>query len=82
MKKQAGAIVLREAYESYIPLGVFNVRENVRNALQQPPIEYDSLRAALGHISTKLRLPLSRFMDQSVVMRDLLQHRQTTLAGY
>jgi len=82
MGKQAGAIVLREAYEGYVPLGVFNVRENVRNALQQPPIEFDSLRSALGHISTKLRLPLSRFMDQSTVMRDLLQHRQTTLAGF
>lgn len=82
MGKQAGAIVLREAYEGYVPLGVFNVRENVRNALQQPPIEFDSMRSALGHISTKLRLPLSRFMDQSTVMRDLLQHRQTTLAGF
>jgi len=82
MKKQAGAIVLREAYEGYVPLGVFNVRENVRNALQEPPIEFDSLRSALVHISTKLRLPLSRFMEQSTVMRDLLQHRQTTLSGF
>jgi len=79
MKKQAGAIVLREAYENYVPLGVFNVRENVRNALLQTPTEFDSLKSTLGYVSTKLKLPLSRFMDESRVMRDLQSHRQTTL---
>jgi len=81
MKKQAGAIVLREAYEDYIPLGVFNVRENVRNALQQQPKEFDSLKSTLGYVSTKLKLPLSRFIDESRVLRDLQSHRQTTLFG-
>ena len=82
MKRQAGAIILREAYEGYVPLGVFNVRENVRNALQQPPIEFDSIGGALNHVSSKLRLPLSRFLEESVVLRDMLGHRQTTLAGF
>jgi len=81
MKKQAGAIVLREAYEDYVPLGVFNVRENVRNALLQTPIEFDSLKSTLGYVSTKLRLPLSSFMNESKVLRDLQSHRQTTLFG-
>lgn len=35
---QAGAIILREAYTGYVPLGVFNVRENVRNAMHQKPL--------------------------------------------
>ncbi len=82
MKKQAGAIVLREAYEDYVPLGVFNVRENVRNALSRQPLEFDSMRSALGHMSNRLKLPLSRFMEQSRVMKDLLSHRQTTLSGF
>jgi hypothetical protein len=80
MKKQAGAIVLREAYEGYVPLGVFNVRENVRNALAQPPIEFDSMKSALNHVSTKLRLPLSRFISQSSLLKDLMKSRQTTLS--
>lgn len=29
-RKQSGLIILREAYEGYVPLGVFNVRENIK----------------------------------------------------
>jgi hypothetical protein len=80
MKKQAGAIVLREAYEGYVPLGVFNVRENVRNAMKQMPKEFDSYRAVLNHVSTKLKLPISRFMNQGVLIKEMLKSRQTTLS--
>jgi len=78
-RRQAGAVVLREAYEGYVPLGVFNVRENVRNALLQKPKEFDSFRSALGYVSTKLRLPMSRFVEEGALLRDLLRYRQTTL---
>jgi hypothetical protein len=81
MKRQAGAIVLREAYEGYVPLGVFNVRENVRNAMKQSPAEYDSFRGALNHVSAKLRLPISRFVEQGTLLREMLCGRQTTLRG-
>lgn len=79
MKRQAGAIVLREAYEGYVPLGVFNVRENVRQALKQTPKEFGSMRSALGYVSTQLRLPLSRFMEQGALLREALKYRQTVL---
>ncbi|MDD5172328.1 MAG: Nre family DNA repair protein [Candidatus ainarchaeum sp.] len=82
MKKQAGAIVLREAYEGYVPLGVFNVRENVRNAMKQPHREFGSFRDALTYVSTRLRLPVSRFIDQGVMIREMLTSRQTTLGSY
>jgi DNA repair protein NreA len=79
MRRQAGAIVLREAYEGYVPLGVFNVRENVRNALKQQPRRFETYRAALGYVSTRLRLPMSRFMEQGALIREMLHARQTTL---
>ncbi|MFH0737795.1 MAG: hypothetical protein V1827_04185, partial [Candidatus Micrarchaeota archaeon] len=79
MKKQAGAVVLREAYEGYVPLGVFNVRENVRNALKGPRREFPSFRDSLNYVSTRLKLPLSRFLDQGSLMRQMLRSRQTTL---
>jgi hypothetical protein len=79
-KKQAGAIILREAYTGYVPLGVFNVRENVRNALKQPGTEFEDMKAALGYVGTKLRLPVSRFIRESVLLKELLRGcRQTTL---
>jgi hypothetical protein len=79
MKKQAGAIVLREAYSGYVPLGVFNVRENVRNAMKQLPKKFPSFRDSMNYVSTKLRLPISRFIDQSVLIKEMLTYKQTTL---
>jgi len=79
MKKQAGAIVLREAYEGYVPLGVFNVRENVKAAMKEKPSEFESYRAVLNYLSTKLRLPISRFTEQGVLIKEMLKSRQTTL---
>ncbi|MCE7699028.1 MAG: hypothetical protein K8E24_009470 [Methanobacterium paludis] len=81
-KVQAGAIVLREAYNGYVPLGVFNVRENVRNAMSQPPREFEDMKTALNYISLKLRLPMKRFVEQSSLLKELLQSRQTTLDSF
>ncbi|KAF5088911.1 Nre family DNA repair protein [Methanobacterium aggregans] len=82
MKKQAGAIVLREAYNGYVPLGVFNVRENVRHAMNQPYQEFEDMKSALNYISTKLKLPMDRFVKQSDLLKELLQSRQTTLDAF
>jgi DNA repair protein NreA len=78
-KKQAGAIILREAYTGYVPLGVFNVRENVRNAMKQQGTEFEDMKGALSYIGTKLRLPIGRFIQQSDLLKELLRCRQTTL---
>lgn len=76
---QAGAIVFREAYEGYVPLGVFNVRENVRTAAAQQPKKFDTLRSSLSYISGKIRLPLSRFVNDSTLLKELLEGKQTRL---
>ncbi len=78
-KKQAGAIILREAYTGYVPLGVFNVRENVRNAMKQKGTEFEDMKTALSYIGTKLRLPVGRFIQESSLLSELLRCRQTTL---
>lgn len=82
MKKQAGAIVLREAYPGYIPLGVFNVRENIRNAMKEKPMEFENFRSSLNYVSTKLRLPISRFIDQGALIKEVLFSNQKTLGDY
>ena len=81
-RRQAGAIILREAYAGYVPLGVFNVRENVRNAMHQKPLEFEDMRAALGYISTRLELPVKSFIRQSDLLRGELKSRQTTLSSF
>jgi hypothetical protein len=81
-QKQAGAIILREAYPGYVPMGVFNVRENVRNAMNQPPKEFADMNAALLYISSKLQLPMTRFVKESTLLKELRKCRQTTLSSF
>jgi hypothetical protein len=81
-QKQAGAIILREALHGYVPMGVFNVRENVRNAMNQKPTEFEDIRSALRHISQKFTLPMTRFIESGDLLRDTIRMRQCTLRDF
>jgi DNA repair protein NreA len=81
-QKQAGAIILREALHGYVPMGVFNVRENVRNAMNQAPREFEDIRTALCHISQKFTLPVTRFIEEGEVLRNAIRMRQCTLRDF
>lgn len=81
-QEQAGAIILREAHKGYVPMGVFNVRENVRNAMNQPATEFEDIRSALGHIGQKFTLPIQRFIDEGELLRAMTRERQCTLKDF
>ncbi|MEW5955040.1 MAG: hypothetical protein AB1626_00695 [Candidatus Micrarchaeota archaeon] len=68
-KRQAGALVLREAYSDYIPLGVFNVRENVRAALRTRPTVLESWAAASKFSFSRLKLNESQWTANSRIIR-------------
>lgn len=78
-KIQAGCIVFREADENYIPLGVFNVRENIRHAMSSPHKEFETLTKALDYIESKLKLTVKDFRMAGDLLDDIIKHRQTTL---
>jgi hypothetical protein len=80
--KQAGAIILREAYRGYVPLGVFNVRENVRHALLGPPREFEDVKSALSDIGNRLSLPLTRFIEESTLLCDVMRGGQMRLSSF
>ena len=81
-KKQSGAIILREAYENYVPLGVFNVRENIKEAMKLPYKEFETLESSLKYAGTKLRIPVSEFVKQGTLLNEMLHTKQTTLDMY
>lgn len=81
-KKQAAAVILREAYNGYIPLGVFNVRENIRSAMHQPYKEFEDLKTVMSYIDSNLRLSIQKFVKQSDLLKELLQSRQSTLDNF
>jgi len=80
-RRQASAVILRETHPGYLmPLGVWNVREHVREALRRPPLRFDGLPEALGYLSTRLDIVMSRWIRQSDVLRYGL--RQRTLQDF
>ncbi|NLV25753.1 MAG: hypothetical protein GXY48_01070 [Methanomicrobiales archaeon] len=81
-KKQAGAIVIREANQGYVPLGVFNVRENVRNAMSSEGTEFETLKEAFSHVSQSMTLPADRYIKSGRVLRSLLKEQQTRLSEF
>ena len=70
MKKQAKVIVFREVSEGYVvPLGVWQVRENVRNAMKQEPKVFQSLNEALDYISPRLKISISEYRKKSKILQ-------------
>ncbi|PIU21783.1 MAG: hypothetical protein COT15_00500 [Candidatus Diapherotrites archaeon CG08_land_8_20_14_0_20_34_12] len=77
IRRQASAIVFREISPEYkIPMGVWQIRENVRFALSQKPISFSSLDLALDFISTKLKNPMKYYKNKSVLINELKTQRR------
>ena len=78
-RRQATVVVLREARPGYImPIGVWQVRENVRNAMRNVPKNYNTLNEALTHIASRLQIPLKRWINQSSLLKNILYQRRIT----
>ncbi|MDR2623435.1 MAG: Nre family DNA repair protein [Methanobrevibacter sp.] len=81
-KIQSGAIVLREAYEGYVPLGVFNVRENIKHAMEREYTEFETLKQSLEYLKSKLKIPIHKYVKKSSLLKEHLRSKQTTLDIY
>ncbi|HIE34371.1 MAG TPA: hypothetical protein EYP86_04465 [Candidatus Altiarchaeales archaeon] len=70
IKRQARVIIFREIHEGYImPVGVWEVRENVRNALKKKPNKFNSLDEALQDINSRLTIPIGHYMKMSEILK-------------
>jgi len=79
-QKQATAIVLREAYTGYIPLGVWNVRENMRLAMQSKYQSFSTLQEAVAYAGTRLKINVQQWIRETTLLRDILS--QTTIGSF
>ena len=78
-RRQATVIVLREAHPGYImPVGVWQVRENVRNAMKQTPLKFNTLHEALARISSQFQIPLQKWIQDSKLLQDALFQKRLT----
>jgi hypothetical protein len=78
-QRQATVIVLREARPGYImPVGVWQVRENVRNAMRQPPLKFDTIEQALFRISTQFHIPIQHWLKRSKLVMNAKTQKKLT----
>jgi len=78
-RRQATVIVLREAHPGYImPVGVWQVRENVRNAMRQKPFIFNTLDEALKWIAGRFQIPLQRWIMRSELLKNALFQKKIT----
>jgi hypothetical protein len=76
-RRQAGVVILREAHPGYIlPVGVWNVRENVRAALKNKPRQFNTLKETMNYITTKLEIPMERWIKNSAILKHRLYQRK------
>jgi len=74
--RQAATVILRETHPGYImPVGVWNVREHVREALRRPPRTFPTMAGALAHLATRLDIPMPRYVRLSEVLKHVLYQR-------
>ena len=75
--RTAGVVIFREAHPGYVmPVGVWNVRENVRAALKTQPFKYDNLDAALNHVDKVMDIDKKTWINNSGVLRDFMTQRR------
>ena len=76
-KRQAGVVILREAHPDYImPIGVWNVRESVREALRRKYYKFYTLNKALNYISKYLDISIDRWIKNSAILKSRLYQKR------
>ena len=70
-RRSAGVVVMREIHPGYdIPLGVWNIRENVRTALIYDPVESDTLEGLWPHIDAYMDIGHDEWKARSELIRE------------
>ncbi len=77
MQKQAVVLILRETHAGYtLPVGVWNVREHVRQTLQTEPDILYNRSQVFDYISKRLAIPPKEWINNSYILRDMLMQRR------
>jgi hypothetical protein len=75
--RSATVLVFREIHPGYdIPLGVWNIRENVRAALRTKPYASENLEGLWPQINAFMDLKKDRWLKNSEILKDYLTQRR------
>jgi hypothetical protein len=68
IRKQAKVLIIREVYEGYdIPLGVWVVRETIRQAFNKKPMKFNSLEKLFRNLKTKISPRI--YKSKSIILK-------------
>ena len=77
IRRQAGAIMLREIHPGYImPVGVWNVRESLRALFKTRFEQFDSMDAAMNYVSTIFEIPKRGWIENSALLQKAYFQRE------
>lgn len=77
--RQATVIIFREAYEDYLfPVGMWSVRESIREAYRGRAEKHMSLLEAILYIASKLRIDIKRRLQASYILNFVMRQRKLT----
>ncbi|MGC8571951.1 MAG: Nre family DNA repair protein [Candidatus Micrarchaeia archaeon] len=80
LKRQAVVIILREVHEGYtMPVGVWNVREHVRETLSNNPIILHSIDEMLSIIKEKLSISPEEWIKNGRLLANLYKQKRLSL---
>jgi len=78
-RRLATAIVIREALPAYmLPVGVWTVRQGVRDALSRSPVKFGTLKDAISELSEILGASIDPVVGASKIIRHLTTRRKIT----
>lgn len=79
-KIQAGVLILREIRPEYaIPVGVWQVREGIREAMKQNPMISDTFNNAVSYASSKMSISKTEWISHGNIINMI---RQKTMADF
>lgn len=79
LKRQAKVLVVREVTREYIiPVGSWQIRESIRNALKKPPVKAETINEALKIFAAYTSFPPEWYRRTSTIVKLTLYQRKIT----
>lgn len=77
IKRQARILILREIHEGYsMPVGVWNVREHVRETLDGEPVIFNESKNILNNVSKRLEVTSKEWIRNSTILKSLFLQKK------
>jgi hypothetical protein len=79
--RKAAALVLREIHPEYVmPVGVWQIREGVREALKSAPAKFENIDSAISYACSGMSVSKQEMLHRSKLWSSLRQTRITDFA--